>query len=473
MKKFLSVILAVFLVMSLLACSTSNAGKGNAEPGEDNRYRVGYGRADITPDYPVGLSGYGNTSERISKTVLDRIYLTCVAITDAEDNTIMLVTIDLGAVAESSANSVRGKINKETGIPKENITVSATHSHSVPDFGAIGNDILKAAKEAAVAAMEDRTYADMYYGQTMTKGLNFVRSYEMENGTIAGASFGSFSGPIKKHVSDADEQMQLIQFKRDNDKADVILVNWQAHNHLTGGADAYDLSADWVGTFRMNMENDLNCLFAYYQGAAGNLNPYSMITEENAVQPEPRNYVQHGKLLAGHAKEALASMEPVEPAEIQVRTENFVGECFHESGEVLMHASDVVAYYDLGHSISETKVYAEQFGIHSYYHAKAISGRSGNGATKEIPITTITMGNIGFATIPGELFDVCGQYIKENSPMDMTFVMGYCNGAVGYLPSEYAFTYGSYEVDISAFVKGTAEAVASRQVEILTEMSVK
>ena len=129
--------------------------------------------------------------------------------------------------------------------------------------------------------------------------------------------------------------------------------------------------------------------------------------------------------------------------------------------------------YAEGHTIGETKTYAEQFGIHSYYHAKAISGRSGNGATKEIPITTITMGNIGFATIPGELFDVCGQYIKENSPMDMTFVMGYCNGAVGYLPSEYAFSYGSYEVDITAFVMGTAEAVAKRHVEILTEMSAK
>lgn len=473
MKKILSVMLSLLLIIGLFGCGSADANKGNPELANDNRYRVGYAREDITPDYSVGLSGYGNTSQRMSKSVLDKIYLTCVAITDAQDNTVMLVTIDLGAVPESSANSVRGKISNETGIPKENITVSATHSHSVPDFGAIGNAILKAAKTASVAAMEDREYADMSYGQTMTKGLNFVRSYEMANGTIAGASFGSFSGPINKHVSDADEQMQLIQFKRDGDKKDVILANWQAHNHLTGGSEKYDLSADWVGAFRMAMENDLDCQFAYYQGAAGNLNPYSMITEENAVQPDHANYIQHGKLLAGHAKEALANMTPVEPAEIQVRTEDFVGECFHESGDVLMRASEVVAYYDLGHSISETKVYAEQFGIHSYYHAKAISGRSGNGQTKDIPITTITMGNIGFATIPGELFDVCGKYIKDNSPMDMTFVMGYCNGAVGYLPSEFAFSYGSYEVDISAFVKGTAEAVASRQVEILTEMNGK
>lgn len=473
MRKILSVILSLALLLSLLACGTGGEDKGNTNPGKDNRYRVGYAREDITPDHSVGLGSYGNTSERLSKTVLDKIYLTCVAITDAQDNTVMLVTIDIGAVPESSANAVRGKINKETGIPKENITVSATHTHSAPEFGGIGNAILKAAKDASVTAMEDRTYADMSYGQTVTKGLNFVRSYEMENGTIAGASYGSFSGPIKKHVSDADEQLQLIQFQRDGDKKDVIIANWQAHATLTGGSQKYDLSADWVGAFRMAMESDLDCQFAYYQGAAGNLNPYSMITEENAVQPDHTNYIQHGKLLTGHAKEALANMTPVEPAEIQIRTENFVGECFHESGEVLMHASDVVAYYDAGHTVSETNAYARQFGINSIYHARAIRGRSGNGQTKDIPITTITMGTVGFATIPGELFDVCGQYIKENSPFDMTFVMGYCNGAVGYLPSEYGFSYGSYEVDISAFVKGTAEAVASRQVEILTEMKGK
>ena len=142
-------------------------------------------------------------------------------------------------------------------------------------------------------------------------------------------------------------------------------------------------------------------------------------------------------------------------------------------GGLKMKITDIKIFtvdYAEGHTIGETKTYAEQFGIHSLYHARAISNRANNGATKNIPITSITMGSVGFATIPGELFDTCGAYIKENSPYDMTFVMGYCNGAVSYLPSKLAWGHGSYEVDIGAFVEGAAEALAERHVEILKDM---
>ena len=40
---------------------------------------VGFGRADITPMERVPLAGYGNTSRRISTTVLDPLYATCAA----------------------------------------------------------------------------------------------------------------------------------------------------------------------------------------------------------------------------------------------------------------------------------------------------------------------------------------------------------------------------------------------------------
>ena len=468
MKKVISILLVLCLALGLMACGASEGTETTAP--KDNRFRVGYARADITPSHSVGLDGYGNTDQRLSNRVLDPLYLTCVAVTDCEDNTLIFVGIDIGEHEESSVNMVRGKIEKATGVPKGNITVSATHTHSAPGFGAISMNILKAAEQTSKEAMEDRAYADMYIGQTQTKGLNFVRSYYMSDGSVLGVSFGSAIGKTyDRHVSDADEQMQLIQFKREG-KKDVIMANWQAHNHLTGGSEVYDISADFVGAFRTNIENDLDCLFAYYQGAAGNLNPSSSIKEENAVQPDVRNHLQHGKLLAGHAKEALANMTAVEPGLIKIKTERFPGECLKGDSELVGDAANVIAYYDAGHTIEETRQYAEQFGIHSLYHAKAISGRNARPASEPFPITSIAMGSVAFATIPGELFDSVGQYLKEESPYDMTFILGYCNGAVSYLPSEFGFEYGGYEVDITVYVKGTAEAVAERHVEILKEM---
>ena len=51
----------------------------------------------------------------------------------------------------------------------------------------------------------------------------------------------------------------------------------------------------------------------------------------------------------------------------------------------------------------------------------------------------------------------------------MTIVATKGNGENGYFPSEIAFGYGSYEVDTTKFVCGTAERLADRFVEMLEE----
>ena len=471
MKKTLSLFLICCLLFGLAACGAAQAPAQTETEPKDNRFRVGYARENITPSTPVGLTGYGNTSERLHKNVLDYIYLTCVAITDAEDNTVLLFTVDMGNMLMASSKTIRDKASSVTGVPIENITVSSTHSHSVPEFGAISTQIIKATEKVSKEAMEDREYADMYIGDTNTVGLNFVRHYVMDDGSVVGDNFGDATGKTYvSHTSEADSQLQLMQFKRDGDKKDVILANWQSHPHITGGFSKYDLSADIVGAFREYMEKDTGCLFAYYQGAAGNINPTSKIGGENANTSNPRNYRVHGELLTGHAKDALAEATLLEPGVIKVHTEDFVADYFHGDGELTNYASLVIAYYDEGHTPAETKKYAEQYGIHSIFHARAISNRSVHGQTGIIPITTIQIGCVGLATIPGELFDTCGVYIKENSPYDMTFVMGYCNDSVGYLPSEFAFGHGSYEVDIGNFAPGTAEKLAQRHVELLKQL---
>jgi hypothetical protein len=174
-----------------------------------------------------------------------------------------------------------------------------------------------------------------------------------------------------------------------------------------------------------------------------------------------------------HAKQGLESMTLLEPGLIKVHTEQFEGECDHSDGALAAAASQVIAYYDAGHTPAEVQRFAEPLGIWSVYHARAIGGRAATGKTMNIPITTFVIGEVGFATIPGELFDTVGVAIREKSPCKMTFVMGYCNGSVGYLASEYAYEYGTYEVDIRKFVKGTSEALGNRHVELLTELTAK
>ena len=52
---------------------------------KENVLQVGYARADITPDYEICISGYGDDETRRSQGVHDPIYLTCIAITSGDD----------------------------------------------------------------------------------------------------------------------------------------------------------------------------------------------------------------------------------------------------------------------------------------------------------------------------------------------------------------------------------------------------
>ena len=62
---------------------------------------VGYGRSEITPTISVPLAGYGNTLTRMSQGVLDPQYTSCTAITDANDNTVLLITNDIISIMAS------------------------------------------------------------------------------------------------------------------------------------------------------------------------------------------------------------------------------------------------------------------------------------------------------------------------------------------------------------------------------------
>jgi hypothetical protein len=112
------------------------------------------------------------------------------------------------------------------------------------------------------------------------------------------------------------------------------------------------------------------------------------------------------------------------------------------------------------------------FGIVSPYHAIAIVNRFENPNTvQEMPLTCASIGPVGFVSAPYEMFDTNGKFVKEHSPCEMTFVLTCANGANGYIASEPAFEYGSYEVHNRVFARGTAEALVDTMVDMLRDMA--
>ena len=60
----------------------------------ENAFRVGYSRVVVNPEESVPLGGMGNMLQRFHTRITDDICVTCVAITDHKDETIMIIGLD-------------------------------------------------------------------------------------------------------------------------------------------------------------------------------------------------------------------------------------------------------------------------------------------------------------------------------------------------------------------------------------------
>ena len=111
---------------------------------------------------------------------------------------------------------IRQLISEETGVPENNIQVSATHTHSGPTIGgtlpltvAWKPTYVNALVTSAKNAIADLAPATLYGAKVQTEGMAFVRHYKMEDGSYAGSNFGDFSKKIVDHATVADACAEL------------------------------------------------------------------------------------------------------------------------------------------------------------------------------------------------------------------------------------------------------------------------
>lgn len=473
MKRILSLVMALALCLGLCACgsggTTESTTVQTAAPPEETGYLVGYGKVDITPKYEVTLQGNGDDNVRIATGYNSYIYAICVAITDPEGNTALLISVDSCAYSTELSDQIRDQIVRETKIPRENIAVSAIHQHSTPSIrGQYVHDAREGTVESAIKALEDRSPATMEIATVVTENMNFVRHYLMNDGTYCGAHFGSESSGYKDHAYDSDPEMQLVKFRRTGDKQDILLTNFQCHPHMGGyNENYYSIHADWVGIYRDEIEATLGVLPIYFSGAGGDMNSNSRIKEENPT----KDYKEHGRKMAEYALSAEGSYEPVELGPVMCKEITYRAKVNHAEDHLVDVASEIHALWEETRDYSASMAEYRGMGINSVYHAGAILSKSKLGETAEIPsVSVITFGDVALVSAPYEMFSPNGIYIKETSPFALTVIATQSNAAIGYLPAKFTFTYGSYETNTSRYAEGTAEELADLYISMLNEL---
>ena len=469
MKKILAFTLTLMLLVGMLGCTAKTDAPTDQSAVYAGTFRVGFGRSFITPEENLPLGGYGTSSTRIMNDVLDDTFVTTIAMTDENDYTVLLMLVDLQRIEDSLIDMLRMSVTGATGIPGSQIIITCSHTHSIPDLLLDSHEgiarykqlLLERFAESAAAAMEDRLPATMYTGSIEAQGLNFVKHYQYvdENGVVQyfGDNFGTATmDATTQHVTEAYDAMHLLQFKREGGK-DIIISNFRSHPTITGGATLLDLSSDFIGPMREIVETELDCHFAFMQGACGNINPRSRISGENVVLD--KNHRDYGNRLAQVALEGIeTAMEQQETGKLQSEQIIYSAKVDHSQDHLLPYVPLVQEYHKQnGGDHAATRAYGAPYGISSNYHAGAIRIKSKLAQTQDIELSTISIGtSVGFFAAPGELFDQVSVEMEASSPFKMTFTIGFADGDWKYFPYGPCAEYASYESDYGRFEYNTA-----------------
>ena len=471
MKKILSLLLCICLLLSLCACASSQNANGNSDENNNSSpLLVGYSRVDITPKDNVAMAIYGSESERISNGALDKLYGYALAVTGTNGETVLILTCDHSWFYTGIASMMRQQLAQEFGLKEENIVCTGTHNHSAPSLSSLdsatkryADEFTKKMTQAAQEAMADRKEATMYAGSAQAEGLTFVRRYILKDGTIPNFQTVS-SDQIKEHESNADTQLQVIRFVREGER-DIAVYNWQAHVNMNMQikANYHLITADIFGAFRTEIEGKLDVDVFVWNGAAGNLNPVSQITDENLV----KDYKEYGKLLSKYGAEAFNSAEPLPAGKVELVTSTYVGTVNHTFDSVAEQARQVLEYYKSTGDDKGSREMGKPYGINTYKHASRIISNSKLPDTQDIYLKAFCIGDIGFICLRYEMFDTNGMQIKKDSPFKQTFIIGYTEEGQGYIPSSLVEDHGGYEVDNNIFILGTGDILAEEYIKLL------
>ena len=147
-------------------------------------YQVGTARIDITPDFPVRLSGYG-VRRLESGGIEQRIWAKAVAISSDGESPAVLMTVENCGVPAAMTEEIGEALNQKAGISRERFAVCSTHTHSAPCLSGLlptlfgepipdehqvnidryTHDLKSKLKEVALTALADLRPATLAWGE--------------------------------------------------------------------------------------------------------------------------------------------------------------------------------------------------------------------------------------------------------------------------------------------------------------------
>src|SRR5437870_13488801 len=148
---------------------------------QPDTYAVGIAKVDITPDYPVRLSGFGFRRTE-SEGVTQKIWAKALAIGD--DDPAVLITTDNLGIPCAMTQEVARRLEKKARLRPERLAITATHTHTAPMLSGVAPTLF-----GLPIPKQHQAHIDRYTAE-LTDNLEKVALAALAKRTPARLSYG-------------------------------------------------------------------------------------------------------------------------------------------------------------------------------------------------------------------------------------------------------------------------------------------
>jgi len=456
---------------------------------------AGVGRCDITPAPGTPQGGWGAQTHQRGLGADMPLYATALVVSDTSQS-VALIDADAIGFDRQWTDRILEAILKLTGLPRERIRFSCTHTHSGPNTFRLGT--ITEGLDMAVAYLEElpRRIAGAVWQaqQNLTPvrcaagsgscEINVNRRLRLPDGRVVIGN--NWDGPV-------DRTVRVVRLDGLNGDPVATLLHYACHPTIMAW-QCKVATPDYPGAARHVVEEQTGSSCLFLQGATGNIGPREGFTGDLSVyrrlgrilgleaakvaatiSTTPRDeriveVIQSGAPIAIYAREPIEQQPPLlrvlsRQIALPLASLRPVAELEAEA-EAARRAFDRLATSGSEQEIRSARSRATQAGMRAEI-ARAYEGKTHLGWQ----LQGIRIGSVALLSVPGEPFTEISQQIVSESPFPDTLFSGYSNGGFGYLPVRSAFAEGGYEVEISPFSADAADIVVKEGVKMLRDLA--
>jgi hypothetical protein len=400
-------------------------------------WQAGAASVVITPQRPMPMAGYASRGAKHSEGKLTELYAKALVLRDATNRPAVLVTLDLVGLERHLSQEICQAIQKEFSLERSQIVLACSHTHTGPVVAKnlrpmhylmldeadrqlvdqYAEELKRQIMLAVTQAFQALAPAELLAGEgTATFAVNRRNNPEAEVPQLRAA--GELKGPFDHSVP--------VLAVNSNGKLAAVVFGYACHCTVLG---SMEWSGDYAGFAQADLERaHPGCVAMFWAGCGGDQNPLPRKTTELARQ--------YGSELARGVEAALAQgLQPL-PATLQT-----------SYAEIPLAFGELPTRNALESDSAASNPYIAS-------RAKALLAQLDAGrpleTTYPYPVTLWRLGDkIDWFFLGGEVVVDYALRIKAElasaQPRRSTWVAGYSQDVMAYIPSRRVLLEGRYE----------------------------